>query len=70
MLNKIFLSNMYMSKYRAGGSNDLAPLQNIYILLIMISFFSGRNSEPENLLILLVPSCLGNTCEPQKLLSI
>ena len=41
-----------------------------YIFTDDEKFFTIRNTEPEKLLMLLIPGCLGNACEPQKLLNI
>ena len=40
----------------------------IYIFTDDEKLFTIRDIEPEKLLLLLIPGCLGNACEPQKLL--
>ena len=52
-----------------GHSSDVAWLQNIYFTDDE-KLFTIRDTEPEKLLMLLIPGCLGNACEPQKLLNI
>ena len=42
----------------------------IYIFTDDEKLFTIRDTEPEKLLMLLIPGCLGNACEPQKLLDI
>ena len=41
-----------------------------YIFTDDEKLFTIRDTEPEKLLMLLIPGCLGNACEPQKLLNI
>ena len=42
----------------------------IYIFTDDEKLFTIIDTEPEKLLMLLIPGCLGNACEPQKLLNI
>ena len=39
----------------------------IYIFTDDEKLFTIRDTEPEKLLMLLIPGCLGNACEPQTL---
>jgi hypothetical protein len=40
----------------------------IYVFTDDDKLFTIRDTEPEKLLMLLIPGCLGNACEPQKLM--
>ena len=40
----------------------------IYVFTDDDKLFTIRDTETEKLLMLLIPGCLGNACEPQKLM--
>ena len=54
---------------RTRGSPDVVWFQ-INFTTEKDKLLTIRNAEPDKLLMLLIPGCLGNACQPEKLLDI
>ena len=73
--NPVDVESKYSSRmcsYLSRGQGGLKRRGSVtkHIFTDDEKFFTIRNTEPEKLLMLLIPGCLGNACEPQKLLNI
>ena len=65
-----YSSRMCSCLSRGQGAQVTWLGYKIYIFTDDEKLFTIRDTEPEKLVMLLIPGCLCNACEPQKLLNI
>ena len=70
MLNILLILLICLFFQREGVIQVTWLGNKLYIFTDDEKLFKIRDNEPETLLMLLIPGCLGNACEPQKLLNI